>query len=233
MSSWRARIGLIGPIESATEQAFHRYAPEGVGITTTRIRMRSLTVDGLVEFVDTMEEAAKVFRGYPKDIIIFGCTAASCIRGKGWDEECVRRLERSSGSPGTTTATAVLDAFRALGTSKVAMIAPYPRDITDIERDFFVANGVAITTADVMDTSAFGGEVDEGFIYRRAKAMNSAGAEAVFVSCMALETMGIIDALETDLGLPVVTSHQASLWSVLRKAGVKEKIPGIGKLFSL
>ncbi len=39
--------------------------------------------------------------------------------------------------------------------------------------------------------------------------------------------------LETDLEVPVITSHQATLWSALRRCGVKDKKPELGKLFTL
>jgi maleate cis-trans isomerase len=42
--------------------------------------------------------------------------------------------------------------------------------------------------------------------------------------------MHVIQALETDLEVPVVTSDQATLWKLLRFAGVKEKIAGYGRL---
>ena len=232
MGKWRAQIGLIGPIESLTEGAFHRYAPVNVNFSTTRIQMRDITVDGLIDFVDRMEVAAAVYKGYPQDIIIFGCTAASCIKGPGWDKECSRRITKASGSPGTTTSTAVLESFAALNVSKVAMLTPYSKEVTEIEKNFLEGSGICITTATTMDTSRFNGDVDEGFIYKQAKSMNLDGTEALFISCMALETMQLIEVLETDLGLPVITSHQASLWSVLRRAGVRENISGIGKLFS-
>ncbi|MGA0314819.1 MAG: hypothetical protein ACO3MJ_05430 [Alphaproteobacteria bacterium] len=36
--------------------------------------------------------------------------------------------------------------------------------------------------------------------------------------------------LEEKLGKPAISSNTASFWHSLRKAGVKDKIPGYGKL---
>jgi maleate isomerase len=41
-----------------------------------------------------------------------------------------------------------------------------------------------------------------------------------------------IQALENDLLKPVVTSTQATLWNILRMAGVNERISGYGQLMS-
>ena len=45
--------------------------------------------------------------------------------------------------------------------------------------------------------------------------------------------MEIIDDLETALKIPVVTSHQATLWSALRHCGVRTRQPELGKLFMI
>ena len=65
-----------------------------------------------------------------------------------------------------------------------------------------------------------------------AKAMFMEEADAVFISCTNFRTFEIIESLEQDLGIPVVTSNQASLWLALRELDVMEKIPWLGKLLT-
>ncbi|GAA5048927.1 maleate cis-trans isomerase [Haladaptatus pallidirubidus] len=50
--------------------------------------------------------------------------------------------------------------------------------------------------------------------------------DAVFVSCTNYRTFPSIEALEADLGIPVVTSNQATLWDALRRPGVAGGAPG-------
>jgi maleate cis-trans isomerase len=45
--------------------------------------------------------------------------------------------------------------------------------------------------------------------------------------------VGIIDALEQDLGVPVVSSKQAMMWASLRAAIISEPVVGYGSLFSM
>ena len=45
--------------------------------------------------------------------------------------------------------------------------------------------------------------------------------------------MEIVEELETLLGVPVVTSHQATLWSALRHCRVGAKPDKLGRLFRL
>ena len=58
-------------------------------------------------------------------------------------------------------------------------------------------------------------------------------AEALFISCTALTTSPVIEALETRIGKPVITSNQALAWHALRLAGDERPQCGLGRLFTL
>ena len=45
---------------------------------------------------------------------------------------------------------------------------------------------------------------------------------------MGLATMELVQAMEDDFGIPVITSHQASLWACLRHSRIKDKLPNLG-----
>src|SRR5438093_389744 len=47
-----------------------------------------------------------------------------------------------------------------------------------------------------------------------------------------IPTVGVLDLLEHDLGKPVISSNQASLWRALRLAGVREPVAGFGRLLT-
>ena len=55
-------------------------------------------------------------------------------------------------------------------------------------------------------------------------------ADGVIIACLNFRSHPIIDALESRIGKPVVTSTQATLWHVLRLAGVDAPILGYGHL---
>ena len=63
-----------------------------------------------------------------------------------------------------------------------------------------------------------------------ARQVVTPAAEAVLISCTNFRTLEIIDRLERDTGLPVVTSTQASVWRLLELAGVGDPIFGAGRL---
>ncbi len=239
MYGWRAKIGLITPMSENAEHAFHIYAPEGVSFASMKINFPGPTPEGLMILTDQLEETAAKYAGYDVDLVVFGCTSGSCIKGFGWDQECIRQIERASGAPGLTTSTAVLEAMKALGTKKVAVLTPYPDETNEAEKKFLEDNGFEVTNIVGMDVSHIrvGKQkleaADEDFLYRNSLDMDLNGADTFFLSCMGLTTMEIIDELETALQIPVLTSHQATLWSALRHCRVGAKLPKLGKLFTL
>jgi len=235
MYHWRARIGMITPMGDSVEYAFNKYAPDGVSFNSTRLWFPGPTPEGLVYLSDQVEEAAKMFKDTKHDVVLFGCTSGSCIKGYGFDKECIERIERACGWPGLTTSTAVLEAFQALGASKTVVMTPYPEATNIAEKKFLEDNGVSVTSITGVgfnEQDEFS-EADHRFLYRSAKKLDRTGADVFFLSCMGLTTMELIPILEADLGMPVITSHQASLWACLRHAGIKDKIPGLGKLFTI
>ena len=235
MYIWRARIGVICPPDDQVEYAFHKYAPEGVSFSFTRISFPGPTPEGLVILSDQLEQAAKVYGRRHHDVVLFGCTSGSCIKGYGFDKECIRRIEQSSHCQGLTTSTAVLEAFEALGLNKSVVLTPYPEETNQAEKKFMEDNGLEVTSITGVGFNRIGeySYADKRFLYRQAKKLKTEGAQVFFLSCMGLATMELIQVLEEDLGMPVITSHQASLWSCLRHSGIKDTLPGLGKLFTI
>jgi maleate cis-trans isomerase len=76
-------------------------------------------------------------------------------------------------------------------------------------------------------------QIPSAEMYKLSRKANTDDADAMFISCTGLHVMDIIEILERDLGKPVVTSNQVTLWAALKKLGIHERIEGLGKLFML
>jgi maleate cis-trans isomerase len=68
--------------------------------------------------------------------------------------------------------------------------------------------------------------------YALARKADTPAAEAVLLSGTGLPTVGVLQTLEHDLGKPVLSSTQAMLWHALRVAGVRQAVPGFGRLLA-
>ena len=57
--------------------------------------------------------------------------------------------------------------------------------------------------------------------------------DALFIACTALRTVEVLDSLEQDLGIPVVSAIQATMWHALRIAGIEARLEGLGRLYRI
>ena len=70
-------------------------------------------------------------------------------------------------------------------------------------------------------------------LYAQIRAACPSTADGVLIAGTGFRCVAILEALEQDLGRPVISANQASLWHGLRSAGVRSGIAGYGNLFSL
>jgi len=233
MYGWRARIGLIYPAPGITgEIEFHQMAPEGVAVCTTRIPLEQTTPESLIKMADYIEEASVLLSQAKVDVIAFGCTSGSLIKGAGYDKEIIGKIENLVHIPAITTATSVIEGLKAMRMEKIVVVTPYSDEVNQKEKLFLESHSFK-----VQDIRGLGilnpvemANVEPGVIYKLAKGMISDTADGVFISCTGLGIINIIEMLECDIRKPVITSNQATMWAALRRAKVRGKIRGYGQL---
>ncbi len=237
---WRARIGLVYMASSIVmEPECYAMAPEGVSIHTARIHLPTVTEDGLRAMMEggPLEDAATLLGYAPLDSALFGGTSASFLDGGTYDATVIARMKAKMGGdlPVTTSSTAAALALAKLGARKITFTGPYNAAVTGRGRRFFEQRGF-----EVLDAFGLGIEGDHAIgnvpleeVYRFVKKVALPGSDAVFISCTNFRTVGALDALEADLGIPVVSSIQASFWHALRLAGVRDRMQGFGSLFDV
>jgi len=236
MYVWRATIGLISPGTGVNmERDFERFVPDGVGVATTRIPFSGFpSPEGLMDMVGHLRETARIFYDVEHDCIMFGCTSGSLIGGPGFDKECIKTIEESCGWPGLTTSTVLIEGFKKLGVCRPAIVTPYPDDTNRIEVDYLKQQGIDPTGIVGMDFPEDDiALIQPSRVYKYVKRIDKSGADSIFVSCTGLNVLDLIEVIETDFGLPVITSNQVTLWGALRHSQVGTRIPYLGKLFSL
>ncbi|MCD6558791.1 MAG: aspartate/glutamate racemase family protein [Palaeococcus sp.] len=233
MYGWRGRIGLIVPSSNTTmEMELHEALPEGVSLHTARMPLKGVTEEELLKMSALAVESAKLLKDADVDLILYGCTSGSFIGGENFENELEEKIEDEVKIPVVTTSSAILAALNALEAQQILVLTPYTEEINKREREFLEANEF-----EVLDIRGMGiventkiGRLEPYEAYRLAKAMFTEEADALFISCTNFRTFEIIEALEDDLGIPVITSNQASLWYALRELEINESILGLGTL---
>jgi len=231
---WRGRIGLIVPSPDTTAEAeFWKLVPPGVSVHVARMHYpKTITIEAHDEMEKDSVKAARDLTTGGVNLILYGCTSGSFFRGREGERETVKRLEEASGLPVITTSMAVVEALNALGAKKIVIATPYPAELDEREKTFFEAfdfDVVKIKGMGISDSLGIGWLGPEES-YRLARSIASPAADAIFISCMNLRTVEILEALERDTGKPAVSSSQASMWLSLRALGIKDPVKGYGSL---
>jgi maleate isomerase len=235
MYGWRAKIGRISPSpETVGAAEWRRFMPEGVCLVETRTLIQDVTLTGLAEMISQVERAAQELASAEVDLILQAGTAAAFFRGFGHDVDLINRITSVTGIRATTTLTAVVSALRQLGAQRLAVATSYIQEIDSRLVDVLTASGFEVAGIRGMGLtrSIEMGKVFPEATYRLARDVVSktSGADAIVISCGNLRSFEIIEPLENDTGLPVVTSNQAGLWQALRLVGIRDRSTGLGRL---
>jgi len=241
MMGWRGRIGHIRPatgIEGAEE--WRTVCPPGVAFADARTIVPKVDADGLRVMMGQVAEASRQLATAKVDIIVQCGAPGIFLRGPGYNAEVVAEITAASGGiPAITMAEAMVEGLRAVGAKRIAMCSTYTDTVNASLERFLEAHQIACKSSkglqltDPYDSSRFGDDV----AYKMGREVfNAAGGvgkvDAIAVSCGTFRTFQMLQHLENDTGVPVVTSNQASLWLALRRLGLKDVVPNLGRLWT-
>lgn len=229
----RAKIGFVLlATEQTIEDDMFQLRPEGVGVHFARAAIPdSITVESLTRHAGDLARAAEtILPDGSLDVICYACTSGSLVVG---EENVFAELRK--GAPKaepTSIITAVLNALRTLGATRVAVATPYLDEINQQEADYMAAAGFEITNIQGLNLEKDSDmiRVRPEFLAEFAASVDTPDADALFISCGALRSLDIIEALEQKVGKPIICSNQAMMWDVLRRAGINDRIEGYGSL---
>ncbi len=228
-------VGLITlSTDCVTEHELRLMAPADRIVTSaTRIKTHNpLTVAILREHVGEISNAVRLFDPVETvDVFAYACTSGSAVNSLAALTQGVR--EAGSQAPITAPMPGALAAFKELGVTRIAMLTPYPDEVTLFMRDHLAGSGV-----EAVSLGSFHFDIDYEMaritpeaIIESAAALDDPRAEAVFLPCTGLRASSAIEPLERRLGKPVVTAHQAMLWHALKLSGHDIKLSRFGRLF--
>jgi maleate isomerase len=227
------RIGLLAPSSNTTvETEFFRALPAGVTLHTARLPIVQVTPESIGRMADSLDVESQLLASADVDVIILGATAPSFLKGLGYDREVSERITRVTGKPATTTSTALLEAMSALGIKRLALGSAYSPQVNDLCAGFLEANGYAVVAKDglnVIDNLQIG-RLDVETAYDLGRKVDTREADAVVLACTNWKSMAIIERLEQDIGKPVLSTTQVSIWGCLKKIGYQGRIDGYGQL---
>jgi len=235
----QTKIGLVVvSASSVSELRYPKAAPPGVAFLTSRMMLApGESIEALREMESNASRAVGELASAKVDSVAYCCTVSGALRGMEGDRQFCQELESEWDTPITSTMLAVAEALQHLGLKKIVVTTPYPDSHHVAERAYLKEAGIEALTMQGM-----GFETADGFASVSPQeifdfAMNvwkdhSNEADGLFISCMNHDGMAAAQALEDEIGKPVVTSHTATLWRVLSQAGETKPLLGYGILLA-
>lgn len=232
------RLGLLVPACNVTvEPEMYKMAPQGVTLHSERLfisRQIPAPLEGLEQLAQDVPRAAQMLAVIePKlKVIAFGCNSGSFYKGIEFENDLVRSIEAASGVPSISPSGAAIQALKELGLNKLCMISPYTDWQHERGREFLVSNGFEVVASKglgvpIMEHDELPPEAARDLAIATCRSVDCDG---VYSCCTAFRTIEILEEVERELGKPMVSANQATMWLMLKRVGVKGPISGFGAL---
>lgn len=234
MYGYRARIGYTSPpyLTETFPYEFYKMVPEGVTLVLTTLAIRQLTEKEVARSVEMTLEAAREMGRAKVDIVVFGGVPLNLSLGYDGLEETMCKTEAEIGVPVTSSITAQVNALRALGAGKLILVHPFSDPegfhaeyVTHYGFELLGFKGAGKSVADLATVSQDTVKGIAEALYREHP-----DADTLYVPAPHWGVIEIIEPLEQELGVNVVTAIQAIVWETLRRSGVNDRINGYGRL---
>ena len=237
----RARIGLIvlRTDETVEPEMARMTAVGGVVLHVTRIHSDAEVTE---ETLRTMEaRVPETVRLFPEQVefgaVGYACTSGATVIGPGKIAALVRSALPGEGAVVAVSdpLTAVKAACRALGIRRLGFVTPYVAEVSAAMRFALEADGLEIAgfgSFEQAEDRVVARISQESVLSAVLRVGREEPCDGVFASCTNLRTADVLERAEAELGLPMISSNQALAWHLLRGAGVRDRLPGFGRLLS-
>ena len=254
---WRARIGMfIVGNEAVPEAEWWAMAPLGVSVHAARVTARAPWATwnadrSGVDFADDLARGCRQFATMRLEAVVIGHTSSSVLGGKGWDEVVCAAMARQLGA-GVHVTTNGLDcvaALQTMGVTRPYVILPawFNDETLAAAITYYRAHGFDPAGHMRYDPGPGWRDLPPGDLYPQGMGFAQqveplyaqirdglpAAADGVLICGTGFRCSSIIEALEQDVGLPVIAANQASLWRCLRLSGMTAPVSGYGRLLTM
>jgi maleate isomerase len=243
-----SRIGLIVPssnitMETELPELFRRQS-EATGHRYTfhsaRAALKNVTREELLAMVAKAADCAAAVSDADVDVIAYACLVAVMAQGANAhveSEAVISKAAADNGHPAavSSSAGALVRTLHELGAARVAMVTPYMKPLTKMVSDYIEGAGITVLDAaslEVADNLAVGC-LDPRNLPAIARDLQRDGADAIVLSaCVQMPSLPAVQAVEDELGLPVITAATATAYEVLKALGHTPAITGAGRLLA-
>lgn len=223
-------VGIIAPFDLALERELWRWAPLEVSLHLARTPYEPVPVSlEMAELVSEKRHLATATRDVLQvepEVVAYLCTSGSFIKGIGYENTLCDAICEAGAPCAVTTSGALLEALRDLDLTRISVITPYDEQLTKLLHNFLAEAGTDVVRSTHLGLGGGIWKVNYRTIAERIIAADHPDSQAIFVSCTNLPTYDLIAPLERELGKPVLTANQLTIWACLGRMRLPMTGPG-------
>lgn len=214
---------------------FGGMALRGVSLVLASAGMREININEIDAAIDRLERSAEELRDHNVDLVNISGLALVTFKGPESEKSLIDKVKTwCGGKPVITDFQAQMSALRALGADRVVLVSPNKIEVTETYRRSAEAVGIKVLHVECHNSLRRDIPlISEKEIYHACRQAFHAApeAKAIWAPCGNYNILDLIEALEADFEIPVVTSNQAWVWWALVVLRLNTSgILGFGKL---
>lgn len=226
----REAVGVVVPFDMELDGELWRWVPSDIDLLITRTPFVDAAVD--VDLVRTLADTFPVANA-TRDLttgrartVAYACASASFIGGAQGESELREAMKSHGAHHAVTTSGAIVEALAHVGATRVALATPYVVTLSAYLESFLAEYHIETLAHGALGFDHEIWAVDQYRTAELIREVDRPGAEAIVLSCTNLASYDIIAPLERELGKPIITANQATMWATLRRLGREAVGPG-------
>jgi maleate isomerase len=220
-------VGVVVPYDFVLDRELWRWTPEDVNLHLTRTPFEDVEVS-VAQAVAVGDRAVvaratrDVMTAVPA-VVAYGCTSGSFVGGRSGELALARAMVGAGAPRAVTTSGALLEAVNSLGLHSLAVVTPYDSEVGELLESFLAESDVEVVATGNMGLTGRIWTVPYEATADLVRRTVRPGADGVFISCTNLRTFDVIAPLERELGMPVLTANQVTMWAAVAAAGSRAR----------
>lgn len=236
-SSWRGTVGIVSPgKESGSFLDLVRIMPNGIGIVPVSVNIGGRQADDYRAAIPAYAERVAELAAQGVDLIHPEGAPPFMVYGLKGERRLIDGWQRKLKIPIFTTGITQLAAMKALKIKAFMGVTSHEGKMADVFTKYFVDAGFKVLSMiRPLPLSMKISDLSPEQIYARTKKAFLAqrgGAQAIFAQGAAWRVFDVIEALEQDLGVPVLSPTVVRCWYIQKMLQVRQPMKGFGCLLA-
>jgi maleate isomerase len=236
-ASWRGVVGNIKPtMRPGSIEELCRILPEGVGIIPLFLDIQRGARSEFTSIIPHYEPLIAKLAEHEVDLVHPEGAPPFMVLGHEGEAELIRKWEKKYKVPVFTSGTNHIRALHALKVKRFVGASYFSGNINDTFGKYFTDAGFDVLALEGIDVAFQDvGLLSPEVVYLHVKKLflkYRKEAQGIYLLGSGWRIMGILDMLESDLGVPVVHPVPARCWEMQLRLSVRQPVSGFGRLLA-